>query len=169
MDNNTDLPLDKADLLERIHREWSALLQTIEYLSHEQMTRPGAGRWSIYDHVAHLTDWERYLVRHHLRGCPSHDVLQIDPALLQPFDEDRINAILHERHRSRTVVEVMEDMHRTHAEVVAALETVGDSALENPGPADDLVSRPLLESIVYNTYEHYQEHLKAIWSIVGTS
>jgi len=47
------LPRDKAELMNRIQREWSALLRTIENLSDEQMTRPGPGGWSAKDNLAH--------------------------------------------------------------------------------------------------------------------
>jgi len=47
------LPRDKAELTNRIQREWSALLRAVENLSDEQMTRPGPGGWSAKDNLAH--------------------------------------------------------------------------------------------------------------------
>ncbi len=52
------IPQDKADLLARIHRERSALKQTISRLSEREMITPGPEGWSAKDHLAHIVAWD---------------------------------------------------------------------------------------------------------------
>ncbi len=167
--DETGMPQDRAELLIRIRRGWSTLLQEVADLALDQMLRAAPGEWSIKDHLAHLAAWERYLLLHHLQGHPSTEVLQISAAEAAAFDIDRMNAILRERSREQPADEVFAELHRNHARLLAALETLDEAALAHPGPADDLVDRPLVESIAGNTYEHYPEHLAAMRALATRS
>jgi hypothetical protein len=149
---------DKARLLARIGREWSALMDVIEPLSDEQMKVPGAGGWSAKDHLAHLTAWEQYTLLHHVQGQPAHEVLQVDAAAFDSLDEDGLNAIIHERYRDRSLADVLAALHRSHGQLLAALEGASPPDLMETCYPDDPESRPLLEWVGYNTYDHYQEH-----------
>lgn len=160
-------PRDEAELVEHIEREWAALLHTVDKLSPEQMTTPDAGGWSPKDHLAHLTVWEQYLIRFYLRGEPPHQVMQVDEATFQRLDTDGINAILFERNRARPVEEVLTDLNRTHAQVLAVLEQVSFANLMLQPSLDDAQSRPAIDSVIANTYDHYQEHRQVIESLAG--
>jgi hypothetical protein len=162
-----DIPKSKDELISRIHTDWSAFLETIEKLSHDQWTKPGPGGWSTKDILAHISFWERYLLFHHLRGRPSHDVLRVDKEILQEYDENQINALIYERNRHNSVTYILEDLHQTHDELLAALESIPIEDLEKPGAYDDRTKQPLMLSVISNTYEHYREHLKTILTIVG--
>jgi hypothetical protein len=159
------LPKNKEELLARINREWSALVETIEKLSHDQMLKAGPGDWSTKDILAHISFWERYLLFHHLQGKPSHEVMRIDKALIDQFDENKINALFFERSRHNSVSYTLEDLHQTHAELLTGLELVDFETLEKPGAFDDRTTVALLQSVVSNTYDHYREHLKTIQAI----
>jgi uncharacterized protein (TIGR03083 family) len=161
------LPKDKAELMNHIQREWSALLRAIENLSHEQMTRPGPGGWSAKDNLAHLSEWEQFLLRNQFQGHRPHEALQVAQATLEQSNEDELNAILFERNRDRSLPDILADLHETHARLLAALEQM---------PGDDLMkltyaigpeARPVMVWVVYNTYEHYEEHRKTIQAITG--
>jgi hypothetical protein len=155
-------PKTKEDLLARILADWTALLTVVEVLSQNQMLATDPGGWAVKDHLSHLAFWERYLMFHHLRGRASHLVLQIDQDICQQMDEDQINALIFERSRNHSVSYVLEDLHQTHEELLAALAAANFADFEKPGPQDDMVKRPLIESVASNTYEHYQEHLRTI-------
>lgn len=156
------MPKDKAELMARLEREWLALLHTIEGLSEAQMAQPDAGGWSIKDNLAHLSEWERFLVRSQFQGLPAHQALQVEPAVLERFDENRMNAILLERNRGRTAPDVLADLHRTHAQLVAALEQASDGDLAKPTSLITPEVNPVMVWTTYNTYEHYAEHRKTI-------
>ncbi len=153
---------DKADLMARIEGEWSALLRTVAGLSHEQLTQPGTGGWSAKDNLAHVAMGERVLVRHFFQGRPLPDVLQLDPAQLERWDVDAINALLCERSRGRSVEDVLTDLHHTHAQLLAALEPLTFGDLTNPRAEGGAEAPPLLYPVVYNTYHHYREHRETL-------
>jgi len=162
---NEGLPKSKEELLSRINRDWSALLEAIEKLSHDQMIKAGPGGWSPKDILAHISFWERYLLFHHLQGKPSHEVLRVDKGILEQFDENQINALFYERSRNNSVSYTLEDLHQTHAELLKGLEAVGFDVLEKPGIYDDRTKLPLINSVMSNTCDHYREHLKTIKEI----
>jgi uncharacterized protein (TIGR03083 family) len=163
----SSLPKDKAELTNRIQREWSALLRAVENLTYEQMTRPGPGGWSTKDNLAHLSAWERFLLRNQFQGYSPHEALQVDQATLEHSGIDELNAILFERNRDRSLPDILADLHETHAQLLAALEQMPDSDLMEPTYAIGPEARPVIVWVVYNTYEHYEEHRKTIQAITG--
>ena len=130
-------PKDKAELLTHIQRAWSALMQTIEKLTPQQMTEPGTGGWSVKDNLAHLQA------------------------------EDRLNALLYERNRERSVAKVLDGLQRSHEQVSVALEQMTYADLMKPRYTDDPEKRPVINWGIGNTYEHYQEHQQSIQAVVG--
>ncbi len=160
-------PKDKADLVERIQREWSALTQAIDQLSDEQMSVPGTGGWSVKDNLAHLAAWEQFMLLYHLQGHPPHEAMQVDEAAMERLDEDGLNAVLYERNRIRSVADVIRGLYRSHEQVLAALQPMTYADLMKPRYPDDPEARPLIGWVIGNTYEHYREHRLAIQAIVG--
>ena len=155
-------PKDKSELLERIQREWNALLQMIEKLSPEQATRPGSGGWSVKDNLAHLAAWEQLMLRSYLGGQPQHEVLKIDVADFADLDEDGINAIFYERNKDFPPQQVLRGVKQSHAQVVETLEKMPFDELLKVRYPDDPEQRPMLDWVIGNTYEHYQEHRRYI-------
>jgi len=161
------MPQDKNYLLERIQHEWAALMQAIEGLTPEQMSVPDAGGWAIKDNLAHLTAWEQFMLLHYLQGRPPHEAMQIDAVTMERLDENGINAVLFERNRNRPVADILTDLRHSHEQVVAFLEQMPFSDLMKPRFLDDPQARPLINWVIGNTYEHYQEHRQTIQAIVG--
>jgi len=160
--NDPTLPRDKTDLVERIQREWSALMRAIEELTPEQMSAPMSGGWSVKDNLAHLAAWEQFLVHHHLKGQPPHQAMQMDAETFERLDETAINAMIRERNRHRAVADVLADLQRSHAQVLQALEPMSFDDLMQPHYPDDPERRPLIGWVIGNTYEHYTEHRQNI-------
>lgn len=156
------LPQSTAELLDRVEQEWSRLLSGLASLSPAQMTTPDADGWSIKDHLAHLTHWEQWLLRHHIAGEPAHDILKLDAAMLEEFDTDWVNEQVRQQNSPRSLPEVLDNLHQTHAEVVATLRQMPFDKLLQPRYADDPEQRPLLNWVAGDTYEHYQEHSAAL-------
>ena len=166
-DTTSSMPKDKADLIERIQREWSALMQIVDRLKPEQMILSGAGGWSAKDNLAHLAAWERFMILHDLQGYPPHEAMQVDEATYERLDEDGQNAVLYERNRERSVADVLDDLRRTHAQALATLEHMTYADLMKPRYPDDPEARPVIGGVIGNTYEHYEEHRRAIQAIAG--
>ena len=118
--------------------------------------------WTIKDHLAHLTHWEQWLLRHHIAGEPAHDILKLDAEMLEEFDTDWVNDFVRQQGQSRSLQEVLDNFHQTHAEVVATLRQMPFDKLLQPRYADDPEQRPLLNWVAGDTYEHYQEHSAAL-------
>jgi uncharacterized protein (TIGR03083 family) len=160
--NDPALPRDKNDLMERIEREWLALMRTIEGLSPEQMSAPMAGGWSAKDNLAHLAAWERFMVHYHLQGKVPHEGLGLDAESFENLDETGINAIIYERNRLQSATDVLADLRRSHALVLDTLNQMSFDDLMRPHFPDDPEKRPLVGWVIGNTYEHYREHRQNI-------
>lgn len=118
--------------------------------------------WTIKDHLAHLTHWEQWLLRHHIVGEPPQDILKLDSVMMEDFDVDRANEIVLQQSRAHSLAKVLDNFHQTHAEVVATLRQMPFDKLLQPRYADDPEQRPLLNWVAGDTYEHYQEHSAAL-------
>jgi hypothetical protein len=151
-------PRDKADLLARIQREWDALGQAYAGLSDAKMSVPDTGGWSIKDNLAHLTAWENFMRQAYLRGRPEDEAMGIDGETLKQADENGINAILFERNKNRSVAEILAELDQSHQAVLAELEGMSFEDMMRPLDPEDPKRRPVMDWIIGNTYEHYQQH-----------
>jgi len=89
---------------------------------------------------------------------PPHLALQINEETFKTLDEAGLNAILYERNRDRAVTDVLADLQQSHTQVLAALAEWSYEDLMQPHYPDDPEARPLINWVIGNTYEHYQEH-----------
>ena len=161
------LPHNKAELLDRIDREWNALEDVLSLPGHEQMEMPDAGGWSAKDNLAHLAEWERYLRLHHIRGLPPHEVMGVAESTYQALDEDELNAILFERNRGRSINDVIDGLRDSHEQVLRDLADLSFDEMTRQRYPEDPQAEPLLYWIAANTFEHYREHRAAIEGLAG--
>ena len=155
-------PSNMDELLERIEAAWQELNQLVSALSDAQMERPGSGGWTIKDNLAHLTAWEQFMLRYHLKGEPAHEVLGMDKVALATAEEDDINDFIFQRNHLRSVTDVMADFRRSHQEVLATLKQMSFANLMQPRYPKDPQKRPRLAWVIGNTYDHYQGHAATI-------
>ena len=155
-------PRDKADLLDRIQREWLALITLIDPLTEGQLLELDAGGWSIKDNLAHLTEWERFVINNQFEGQAAPVALNIEAATLATLDEAGMNAVLLQRNQARPLAEVLADLHQTHARLLGALDNVSYSDLLTPTRSVGPNVEPRLLWVINNTYEHYPEHRQTI-------
>ncbi len=156
------MPKDKAELLARIDQEWTALKELIDSLTPKQMSEAVPGSWSVKDHLVHLTTWEQFLLRYHLGQEPPHIVMEVDVETFERLDEDGLNALIYERSQDRSLEDVLDSLTQSHNQVLDALEAVTFADLMKPHYADDPEARPLINWVIGNTYDHYQEHRQTI-------
>ena len=152
------LPKTTAELLNDIDREWSALIHVVAQLTLEQMSMPDEGGWSPKDNLAHLTEWMKILLGYHMDKRPSHEVVGVPPEVTRDWDMDRINRLLLARNLRRPTEEVLEELKRVYAEVVARLKATPFDELMKPRFADDPEKQPLLNWVLGNTTGHFSEH-----------
>ena len=160
-------PMDKAELLRRIEREWNMLEKAFAGLSDQQMNVIDAGGWSIKDNLAHLAAWERFMILYYLHRKPAHEAMGIDENTLKQLDENGVNAVLHQRNKDRKAADVLADLREGHTQVLAELAEMSFEQMMQPFDPDDPQKRPVVVWIAANTYEHYEEHRASIEKIAG--
>lgn len=161
-DDYATTPRDKAELMARIHRERTALEQTINRLDEVQMTTPGPEGWSVKDHVGHIDIWERILLIAHLQGQSFAQAADMDEATAKATEhmnaETGLNDFFFQRDRDRPLAGVLADFHETHQRLLDALEATEFAMLTKPH---------LAEHVIGDTYEHYREHHRIIQALTA--
>jgi hypothetical protein len=152
------IPGNKTDLMAAIEQEWNLLMAVVELLTEDQMNAPDAGGWSPRDNIAHLTDWMKILMDHHMDKRPAHEVLNVSEAIAEDWDMEVINPILLERSRARSTREILNESKTVYQQLAAKLENMAFEELMKPRHADDPEKRPLLLWILGDTTEHFAEH-----------
>jgi len=154
--------IDKAELLERIHSSYAALLEILQPLSESQISRPAPSGWAIKDHLAHLAAWElgiAALLQHH----PRYAAMQVEEAMEQDKSTDELNDLIYQQNAGLSPAEAREKFEAAHGQMLQVLESLSDDDLFRPY-ADYLpeggqgFQDPVLNWIVGNTYEHFDEH-----------
>lgn len=158
-------PEDAALLLERIDRSWAALDGAVRGLSEQQLSEPGADGWAITDHLVHIAAWERSALAL-VQRRPRHEALGVGEATYEAHDVDRVNDAIYRANRGRPLADVLRDLAETHAQMRAKLAELSPADLARPydqylpdqGGDQTGPRRPILDWIVGNTYEHFDEH-----------
>jgi hypothetical protein len=151
-------PRDKADLLDRISHEWDALQEVVAGLSEDRLSARAEGRWAVKDHLAHLAEWERLMLRSHLMGLPEYEVLGIAASSIETLGEDGINAVLQQRNKDRSAASIIMGLAETHEEMLKHLDAMPFAELMDQHYEDDPEARPVIDWVIGNTYDHYREH-----------
>lgn len=150
-------PASTEDLLAMLTREWDALIHFLA--RHEDaLLEPLESTWSAKDHLAHITTWETFLVRHHLDRDDASTALELSPEQYAAFSIDEINEALHARNQEKTLTEVLANAEETHATLVERLRDTPFDIMLRPRYDDDESGAPLLDWVIGNTYDHYLEH-----------
>lgn len=164
----------KVDLLRRIGESRAKLEREVDRLDDARLTALGPDDWSVKDHLAHVAIWEEFLIAV-LEGRDRDAALGIDRSAgdSDPFDVDRVNLAILRRNRDRLLADVLEMFQETHAGVLAALEKLTDADLLRPyshfRPSTEArETRPIVNWIDGNTWEHYDEHAEWIGRNAGT-
>jgi len=166
--SNDISPQQRADLLERIRNSRAALDQAVAQLNDRQLATPGPdGGWAVKDHLAHLAAWEHKLLAM-IQGQPGYMGLQIDAATYEQSDIDELNAILHERFKALSPAAALAESRQSYQQLMATIEALSEATLGAPyAPDDPDEHRRIIDGIIDNTYDHYDEHRASIQQIVA--
>jgi hypothetical protein len=159
--------MQKADVLDKLRREWTRWEALTAGADEEFATRPGlAGEWSLKDVVAHLTRYERWNAAG-LGGAPFE--LPPPPPGLNLDDMDARNNWFRELDRDlnwRAVQSASRAAHTEFETLIAALPeaelhanyTIDERGQLMRAPADAAESWPLWQIIDGDAGAHYEAH-----------
>ena len=147
-----EAPLTKSRVRDSLARSRAKLLQALDGLSEEEMTRPNAvGRWSVRDVLAHILAWEEEAVaRLELLAAerPQDFARIVDEEELEAW-----NARAHQRYAGLPLAEVMRRLELVQGRVLSGLDSLSDERLgTDEGPV------PVHNWLPECTYAHEQEH-----------
>jgi hypothetical protein len=161
----------KAKLVVSIASARTALMETLDQLTNQQMTDlHDPHGWTVKDHIAHLSAWEHSVV-YFLGGRPRSAELKIDLSLYREGSDDEINAVLYQRSKEIPLEVVLEEFHEVYQELMKMLQgltnadlqkTYGEYVAEEGGD-----ERIAIDVVYSNTTGHFKEHLDSIRGIVG--
>jgi hypothetical protein len=150
--------MKKNELMDKTRTEWNALMKVVDGMSEQQLVTPDEGGWSPKDNLAHLAAWMKILMEYHMDKRPAAEVVNISPEVAARWDFEEINQILFQRNRERSTKEVLQEIKDVYAKLSARLEGMSDEDLMKPRRADDPEKRPIVEWIMGDTCDHFEEH-----------
>jgi uncharacterized damage-inducible protein DinB len=140
--------------LKKAREEWEALLAQV---GEEQMLQPGAaGKWSVKDVIAHLSDGEREIVpvmrTHVLAGSE-----------LWNLSDDERNEIVYLQNRDRSLHEIMNEEQQVYNDLLAAAQTLSDEDLNDSHRYKQMPEEWVpWQLYAGNTFKHYHDHMPSI-------
>jgi hypothetical protein len=148
--------MNRAELLDRIREAKSGVDGVVDRIPEARMEEPGRV-WSPKDQLSHLAAWHEILLAR-IEGRKEEEFLGLDAKRYAGMGIDEVNAFLHARDAGRPPADAREAFERSYQEVVKALEAVDEDDLYRDY-RPEIRQRLLIDTVIGNTYEHYEEHL----------
>ena len=154
----SDTPTTMAELRKRIGSSYAALERTIGQLSDTQLTAPIDGSWSAKDILAHIAAWEQVTIHFHVGDRSFEEVTQLTNIPYATTPVDQINEAFYERDRDLSLAQVLQSFRTSHQELLAMLDGMSEADLFEPYTPAGRSGGPLIEWIIGDSYDHYDEH-----------
>jgi hypothetical protein len=124
--------MNKSELLNWLQAEYQQWEAFLDQIGPARMDKPGvAGHWSIKDIIAHLTDWQPWLMAR-LQAAQRGEPEPPPPWPAQLQTDDEINAWIYEANRGRSVRAVLDESQRVFQQFLAVIEGLPDDILIEP-------------------------------------
>ena len=123
----------KAELVEMRRALYTHFDALIAGLSEQQRQMPGVnGDWSVKDHIAHLTFWERVNLLEILKAI-EQGTSWTDPGLESTEEvRDKTNQQVYLQNKNRSLADVLSEFQTTHQQVMEYLEKLSEEELKTP-------------------------------------
>ena len=123
----------KAALVARRRALYAHFDALIAGLSEQQIHMPGVnGGWSVKDHIAHLTFWERVNLLEILKAI-EQETSWTDPGLESTEEvRDKTNQQVYLQNKDRSLADVLSEFQVTHQQVMEYLEKLSEEELKKP-------------------------------------
>ena len=151
--------ISRAELLDRICAERMVFEATLARLNPEQFLQSGVqGDWTVKDILAHVSAWERRMVR-----WMEEALAGAVPAQPQTDAEvDALNALSYAEDRDKTLEVVMAESVRSFDEAYQVTQAASAEDLEQPDRFPWREGAGLWRMVAANTWWHYREHGEVI-------
>jgi hypothetical protein len=148
--------MNKRKLVETLRRkrtEWESLIAQV---GEAEMVESGAaGFWSVKDIIAHVTQYERFLLLN-LQALKQNESVPLENPLYD-LSQDERNARIYELHREKSLAQVEAEAHENFAYLLTAVKTLKQFEVEKP-----YLDKTVAEAICGDTFEHYEQHIADI-------
>lgn len=155
---------------------WQDLIADLDRLSDAAWIEPkDAAGWSVKDHVAHITQWDRALTGQLRDGTPMQQTLGVADAAWGPADFTAINESIRQTTLNDSVATVIADRDATWAELLALLHGMSDEHLAAPVSESGLavgntqLAGSVLDELVQILGVHYADHQQYIRAMLQES
>ena len=116
--------MNKSELLNWLQAEYQQWEAFLDQIGPARMDQPGvAGHWSIKDIIAHLTDWQPWLMAR-LQAAQRGEPEPPPPWPAQLQTDDEINAWIYEANRGRSAREVLDESRQVFRQLFATMEAL---------------------------------------------
>jgi hypothetical protein len=135
--------MDKQQMIEKLAREWDALVETVCRVPEGALETPGVGgSWSVKDVLGHITVWEEETIKAAEAGRKGLDLPSYG-------DTDEWNERDVIKRRARPTHATLVEMGAVHQRFVSWLEGLPDDAFGDP---------ELVATVDGESAEHYRDH-----------
>jgi uncharacterized damage-inducible protein DinB len=139
---------ERNRIVAEVNRTWADLTRKLESFSENELNIPNViGIWSLKDLIGHLETWDRIAIHkiNYAEQGEHRPWWQLEESSYDNIDQ--FNEADADNNRHKSIPQLWNELHRTHAELVERLET-------STAYTDELVE--------VDTYGHYQDHLNDI-------
>ena len=152
-------PLNKAQLLAAIQKEYAALEKFLAPLTADQLAHaPTPGTWAVKDILAHLYEWQQMFFGWYNTGLSGET-----PALPAPSYKwsqlPALNQAIYEKHHGLTPEQTLVLFHQSHQKTIQFIENLTESDLTQPGLYRWMNQNSLMAYLNSITAAHY------LWAI----
>ncbi|MBZ0283206.1 MAG: ClbS/DfsB family four-helix bundle protein [Anaerolineae bacterium] len=159
--------LDQQKMLDLMQAEFAFVQRTLLLVPAHLMTQPNVqGKWSVKDTVAHLSAWHKRALRwidmaRRGEGVKGKHVVEPEPGFGW-HQKDAINEKSYQEDKDRPLEDVLAEFQETYEQLYAETADSSDGELFGREGLSTFFRDPLNGYIVWNTYEHYKEHIPPI-------
>jgi hypothetical protein len=156
-------PSSKSELVSQISNSRARLQAGLDAFDDAAAVEPIlADGWSVKDVMAHVAEWELYVVRR-IEARKRGEMPEVWATSEE--ETDAVNARLFAQNKERSLAEVERFYQDAHEQVLAVIESMSEADLLDDSRREDVIGpwrSPVWMHIGGNTFWHYEEHAEAV-------